>query len=38
MTGYAKKFNANVTMSFRVHNKQFLKKYNRICEKNDEDS
>ena len=24
MTGYAKKFNENVTMSFRVNNKQLL--------------
>ena len=38
MTGYAKKFNENVTMSFRVNNKQLLKNYNRICEKIDEDS
>ena len=38
MTGYAKKFNENVTMSFRVHKKQLLKNYNRICEKIDEDS
>ena len=33
MTGYAKKFNENITMSFRVNNKQFLKKYNTIWEK-----
>ena len=26
MTGYAKKFNENATMSFRVNNKQLLKK------------
>ena len=33
MTGYAKKFNENATMSFRVNNKQFLKNYNKIWEK-----
>ena len=33
MTGYAKKFNENVTMSFRVINKQLLKNYNKIWEK-----
>ena len=33
MTGYAKKFDENVTMSFRVNNKQLLKKYNKIWEK-----
>ena len=33
MTGYAKKFNENVTMSFRVKNKQLLKHYNKIWEK-----
>ena len=33
MTGYAKKFNENVTMSFRVNNKQLLKHYNKIWEK-----
>ena len=32
MTGYAKKFNENVTMSFRVNNKQLLKNYNKIWE------
>ena len=30
MTGYAKKFNENVTMSFRVNNNQILKNYNKI--------
>ena len=30
MTGYAKKFNENATMSFRVNNKQLLKNYNKI--------
>ena len=33
MTGYAKKFNENVTMSFRVNNKQLLKNYNKIMKK-----
>ena len=33
MTGYAKKFNENVTMSFRANNKQLLKNYNKIWEK-----
>ena len=33
MTDYAKKFNENVTMSFRVNDKQFLKFYNTIWEK-----
>ena len=33
MTGYAKKFNENATMSFRVNNKQLLKNYNKISEK-----
>ena len=33
MTGYAKKFNENITMSFRVNDKQFLKNCNRIWEK-----
>ena len=28
MTGYAKKFNENVTMFFRVNNKELLKNYN----------
>ena len=35
MTGYAKKFNENVTMSFRVNNKQLLKNYNKIWEKSE---
>ena len=30
MTGYAKKFNENITMSFRVNDKQFSKNYNAI--------
>ena len=33
MPGYAKKFNENITMSFRVSNKQFFEKYNTIWEK-----
>ena len=33
MTGYARKFDENVTMSFRVNNKQLLKHYNKIWEK-----
>ena len=33
MTGYAKKFNENATMSFRANNKQLLKNYNKIWEK-----
>ena len=33
ITGYFKKFNENVTMSFRVNNKQLLEKYNEIWEK-----
>ena len=30
MTGYAKTFNENVTMSFRINNRQLLKNYNKI--------
>ena len=33
MTGYVKKLNENITMSFRVNDKQFLKSYNAIWEK-----
>ena len=33
MTDYAKKINENVTMLFRVNNKQLLKNYNKIWEK-----
>ena len=33
MNGYTKKFNENVTMSFRVNNKRLLKYYNKILEK-----
>ena len=34
MTDFARKFNENKTMSFRVDNKQLLKNYNKIWEKN----
>ena len=34
MTGYAKKFNENTTMLFRVNNKQLLNNYNKIWKKN----
>ena len=33
LTGYAKKFNENATMSFRVNNKQLLKNHNKMWEK-----
>ena len=33
MTGYARKFDENATMSFRVNNKQLLKNYNKLWEK-----
>ena len=33
MTGYARKFDENATMSFRVNDKQLLKKCNEIWEK-----
>ena len=33
VTGYAKKFNENVAMSFRVKNKQLLGSYNKIWER-----
>ena len=33
MTGYVRKFDENVTMSFRVNNKQLLQNYNKIWEK-----
>ena len=29
MTGYAKQFNENAAMSFKVANKQLLKNYNK---------
>ena len=33
MTGYARKFDENATMSFRANNKQLLKNYNKMWEK-----
>ena len=33
MTGYARKFDENATMSFRVSPKKLLKNYNKIWEK-----
>ena len=33
MTGYVKKFDSNVTMSFNINDKQPLKKYNQIWKK-----
>ena len=33
MTDYARKFNENATMSFKVNDKKLLKNYIRICEK-----
>ena len=33
MTGYARKFDENATLSFIVKNKQLLKKYAKIWEK-----
>ena len=33
MRGYSKTIDENVTMSFRVNNKQLLKNYNKIWEK-----
>ena len=33
ITGYARKFNENATMSFRANNKQIFKNYNKIWEK-----
>ena len=33
MTGYDRKFDKNVTVSFRVINEQLLKNYNKICGK-----
>ena len=35
MTGYARKFDDNATVSFRVNDKQLLKNYNKIWEKID---
>ena len=34
MTGYARKFDENATISFRVNDKQILPNYNKIWEKN----
>ena len=36
MTGYARKFDENATMSFIVKDKQLLKNYTRIWEKTEE--
>ena len=36
MIGYVRKFNENVTMSFKVNDKQLLKKYNKIWKKIEE--
>ena len=33
MTDYLRKFNENVTISFKVNDKQLLKNYNKIWEK-----
>ena len=33
MTGQARKFDENATMSFKANNKQLLKNYNKIWEK-----
>ena len=33
MTGYVRKFECNAMMSFKISNKQFLKKYNQIWKK-----
>ena len=33
MTGYARKFDENARMSFRVNDKQFFKNYEKIWEK-----
>ena len=33
MTGYARKFDENATMSFKANNKQLLKNYNKVWEK-----
>ena len=33
MSGYARKFDENATMSFKANNKQILKKFNKIWEK-----
>ena len=33
MTGYARKFDENATISFMANDKQLLKNYNKILEK-----
>ena len=33
MTGYARKFDENATISFKANNKQLLKKYDKIWRK-----
>ena len=33
MSGYARKFDENTTMSFKANNKQIFKKFNKIWEK-----
>ena len=33
MTGYVRKFEGNITMSFKINDKQLLKKYNQIWKK-----
>ena len=33
MTGYARRFDENATLSFKANNKQLLKNYNKIWEK-----
>ena len=33
MTGYARKFDGNTTMSFKINNSKLLKKYNQIWKK-----
>ena len=35
MTGYVRKFEGNTAMSFKISNKQLLKKYNRIWKKDE---
>ena len=30
VTGYVRKFDGNITMSFKISNRQFQKKYNKI--------
>ena len=35
MTGYVRKFEGNTTMSFKISDKQLLKKYNQIWERNE---